>query len=315
LRRMTDELTIGFIGFGEAGFNIARGLRGAGAGQIFAYDINTDTPSLGEKIRQRAETSETMLLDSSEALTKASNILLSTVTANAAAVAAEQTVPFLEPRHIYADLNSVSPSLKRSIASRIDSTGARFVEAAIMAAVPPHGHLVPMLIGGPHAQAFVDFMAPYGMRLEIISDTVGAAAAVKMCRSIIVKGLEALVFECVLGADKYGATERVFASLDESFPGIGPGFGSAFRWSRLADYMVGRVVEHGARRAREMEEVAEALREACVEPIMAEAAARRQDWAARLNLLGHFGGEAPATYRDMLRALSEVAKEDCHVPK
>ena len=106
-----------------------------------------------------------------------------------------------------------------------------------------------------------------------------------MFRSIIVKGLEALLTECVLGASRYNADERVFASLAETFPAI--------NWKELADYMVGRVVVHGERRAREMEEVAATLREIDIEPIMAEAIVRRMDWSVELGLKQFFQGEAP----------------------
>src|SRR5262245_9869083 len=133
------------------------------------------------------------------------------------------------------------------------------------------------------------------MRFEVLPGKVGTAVAVKMCRSIVVKGLEALLFECVLGASQYGADERVFASLQESFPGVD--------WKKLADYMVGRVVVHGERRAREMEEVAETLRAIGVNPIMAEATARRQDWSAQMNLQAHFGPEGPKNYREVLEVL------------
>jgi 3-hydroxyisobutyrate dehydrogenase-like beta-hydroxyacid dehydrogenase len=156
-----------------------------------------------------------------------------------------------------------------------------------------------MLLGGRAAQAFADVMSPFGMRLDVLgSDTIGSAAAVKMCRSVVVKGLEALMCECVLAASQFDADEHVFASLNESFPGID--------WKKLADYMVGRVVVHGERRAREMEEVAETLRAIGVEPIMAEAAARRQDWSAQLDLRSRFGPEGPSTYRAVLDAITAV---------
>ncbi len=293
---MNDEVKIGFIGFGEAGFHIARGLRGAGLSHICAYDINARAPGLGEKIARRANEAEVPLLESNAELAASSDILLSTVTANRAAEAAEQTAPYLASRHIYADLNSVSPALKQSICQMVESRGARFVEAAIMSPVPRHGHATPMFLGGVHAREFMDLLSPYGMKLEAISERVGAASAVKMCRSVIVKGLEALMVECVLGAVPYGADERVFATLNESFPGID--------WKNLASYMIGRVVEHGERRAREMEEVAATLRSIGVEPIMTEAAARRQDWLAGLGLLEHFGGKPPDDYRVVAQAVA-----------
>jgi hypothetical protein len=294
---MINGSAIGFIGFGEAGFNIGNGLREAGVSRIFAYDINTHTTGLGEKIRQRADASNTRLLDSSRSLANSCDILLSTVTAAAAVEAAEQMAPFLEARHLYTDLNSVSPAIKRAIDAIVTSRSARFVEAAIMSPVPQHGHRVPVSLGGAHAQALVDLLAPYGMRFEVISDQVGAASAVKMCRSILVKGLEALLFECALAASRYGADERVFSSLDETFPGM--------NWGKLAGYTMSRVIEHGERRAREMDEVAETLRAVGVEPMMAEAASRRQEWGGRLNLLDQFGGKAPEDYREIVRAINE----------
>src|SRR4029077_8988554 len=134
---------------------------------------------------------------------------------------------------------------------------------------------------------------PFGMRMEIATGDIGTAAAVKMCRSIIVKGLEALMCECVLGAGRYGADQQVFASLQESFPGLD--------WKKLADYVVGRVVVHGERRARGMEEVAETLRSSGVDPIMTEATARFQDWSARMDLKSHFGPEGPSGYLEVLK--------------
>src|SRR5262245_24394440 len=298
---MKDEMRLGFIGFGEAGFHIARGLRGAGVSGIRAYDINARAPGLGEKIQRRAGEAEVALLESNAELAEASDILLSTVTANRSMEAAEQTAPFLTSRHIYADLNSVSPALKQSIGRTAESRGARFVEIAIMLPVPQRGHRVPMFLGGAHAQSLADLLSPYGMNLEVISEQIGAASATKMCRSVIVKGLEALLLECVLAAVPFGADERVFATLDETFPGID--------WKRLASYMIGRVVEHGERRAREMEEAAATLRSIGVEPVMAEATARRQDWLAGLGLLEHFGGKAPDDYRAVAQAVADLMRE------
>jgi len=297
---MTSTPKVGFVGFGEAGANIAKGLREAGINGLFAFDIKADDPQFGPTIRRRAAETQTILVDSSEELAASSDIILSTVTASEAGNAATQTAKFLKPHHLYADLNSISPALKQDIDRQVTATGAVFVEAAVMAPVPPYAQRVPMLLGGAGAARFAEALSPFGMRFEIVSETVGTAAAVKMCRSIIVKGLEALLFECVLGASRYGAEERVFASLAETFPGV--------NWHKLADYMIGRVVVHGERRAREMEEVAETLKAMGIEPIMAEATARRQDWSAELNLRSHFGPEGPKQYQEVLSIISNQVK-------
>src|SRR6185295_15627737 len=237
----------------------AGGLAAAGVERIVAFDIAASDPRLGPVIHDRARRASATIVESPAALARASEIVFSTVTSSSALDAANQNAACLEARHIYADLNSVSPALKQEIDRVVSASGARFVEVAVMAPVLPYGHRVPMLAGGPHAATFAERVTPLGMRCEVLAGAVGTAAAVKMCRSIVVKGLEALMCECVLGASRYDAGAHVFASLNESFPGID--------WQKLADYMVGRVVVHGERRAREMEEVAETLRAIGVEPI------------------------------------------------
>ena len=170
-----------------------------------------------------------------------------------------------------------------------------------MAPVSPYGHKVPMLLGGAAAKEFAERMRTFGMRMDVLDGAkIGSAAAVKMCRSVVVKGIEALLFECVMAATKFGADDMVFASLRETWPGID--------WKALADYTSGRVVVHGARRAREMEEVAETLRAIGIDPIMAEATASRQDWSATMDLKSHFGKDGPATYRQVVEVIEKLGR-------
>ena len=293
---MGQEFTIGFVGFGEAGFHLAKGLRTAGTIGMVAFDIHRDTAGRGETIRRRAAEAGVILVDSNAELARAAGVLLSVVTCDQASAAALQTAPHLQARHLYADLNSVSPAVKQSIAAIMQATPARFVEIAVMAPVPPYGQRVPMLAGGEAASELASMLNPLGMRIEVGSAEIGVAAATKMFRSIVIKGMEALITECVLAAGAYGAADHVFASLAETYPGID--------WPAMADYAIGRVVVHGERRAREMEEVAETLRALNLDPIMAEATARRMEWSARLGLKARFGGEPPASYRDLVDAVS-----------
>jgi 3-hydroxyisobutyrate dehydrogenase-like beta-hydroxyacid dehydrogenase len=292
----TKPPSIGFVGFGEAAYHIAKGLRESGIQSTVAYDLHADTPGRGKLIRQRAEDTETRLVPSNARLAGLADIVFSTVTANQALAAAEQTAAHLKPGQIYADLNSVSPGLKQALAGIIEAGGGRFVEVAVMAPVPPHNHKVPLLTGGAAAPDFADLMRPFGMRIETGVARVGAAAATKMCRSIMVKGIEALMTECVLSATHYGVDEKVLESLNETFPGMD--------WVKMASYLVGRVAVHGERRAREMEEVAGTVEEAGVEPIMVSAIVRRMDWSAELGLREAFGGKAPADYREFAAGVS-----------
>ena len=264
-------------------------MRSAGVSNISAFDINATSPTLGPLIQQRARESQTPLVSSPAELAASADILFSAVTASSALDAARQTVALPQvPSHLYRyqlhlpqaetrDRHAHSRHRSRFRRSGRDGSGASLSVIAFPCSWAAFG-----------AAALPIALSPFGMRFEIVSENVGTAVAVKMCRSIVVKGLEALLFECVMGASKYGAEDRVFASLQESFPGID--------WKKLANYVVGRVVVHGERRAREMEEVAETLRSSGVEPIMAEATARLQDWSARMDLKSHFGPEGPSSY-------------------
>ena len=221
------SFTLGFIGFGEAGSHIAKGLAQAGLTNLAAYDIHAFEPGpQGETIRERAAEAGVILVHSNAELAATATVLLSMVTANSAEEVAAQNAPHLGADHIYADLNSVSPGTKQRIDAIIRGVGARSVEVAVMAPVPPYLHKAPMLINGPAAPAFAELLAPYGMKFQVIDDKPGVAAATKMCRSVIVKGIESLVMESMLASTYYGADARVWASLDETFPGM--------NWKKLA---------------------------------------------------------------------------------
>lgn len=290
---------IGFIGFGEAARAIARGLRGAGAGPVLAYDLLLTRPDAAAPLAERAEAAGVELVDSPAALAARADVLFSAVVAGAAEAVGREVAPHLRPGQLFVDLNSTSPGVKRAVARTIETAGGRFVEAAVMAAVPPHGQRVPMLLCGEAAGELVERLAPYGMRLEVLGPDVGAASAVKMLRSVIIKGLEALLVECLLGAERYGAGDRVLASIEASFPGLD--------WTELAHYLLGRTALHAERRAHEMGEVAATLEELGIEPIMARAAAERLQRCANAHLQDAFD-EAPARYQDVIAALSRSAQ-------
>jgi len=290
-----EHARLGFLGFGEAGFHLARGLRRASAPPLVAFDIKATADSGDQRIRARAAETQTRLVDTPRALAQEAQVILSVVTAASAIDAARSMVGHLSREHFYTDLNSISPAAKRDIGETIASGNGRFVEGSIMAPVPGADHRVPILLNGPSASDLVHILSPFQMRLEVMNGTIGAAAAVKMCRSIVIKGLEALLLECTLAAGEYDATDRVYESLTETYPGM--------NWRQTADYMIGRVLEHGERRAHEMEEVARTLRDAGIEPIMAAATARRQDWEATLRRDGRLTGPRPTTAASLLKLL------------
>jgi len=261
---------IAFIGFGEAGQTISRGLGEEGVGGMRAYDLLFDQNLL----KKEASTLDVGVARDHVDAVRGADIVFLAVTASSSLDAARSCLPGLSAGQLLLDINSVSPQRKLETAKLVAPSGACYVDVAVMAPVAPYKHKVPLLVGGPGAREFMGRKDRLGLVAEFVSDEVGQACAVKMFRSIMVKGLEALMLESMLAASRYGVEDRVLASLQESFPG--------FDWERMSGYMIERIVSHGRRRAEEMREVAATLREIGLEPVMAEATARRHQWLADL---------------------------------
>jgi len=262
---------IALIGFGEVGSLFARELMATGRHNVASYDILFDAPQ-GAAMKERARGLKVEPSSTAAAAAKDALVVISAVTASAAADVARDAGGYLRPGQFFVDINSVSPETKRGDEVLVAKSGADYVEAAVMAPVAPYGIKVPMLLGGRRAAALADMLNPSGFRMTPMSETVGQASAVKMCRSVFIKGLEALAVEGLLAARHYGVEDKVIASLDETFPSVD--------WEKQAGYFVARVIEHGRRRAAEMRESAETVRAIGLEPLMTLAAARRQDWLA-----------------------------------
>jgi len=212
--------------------------------------------------------------DTLEEAVRGADLVISAVTASSAAGVAIGAAPFLRAGQIYLDINSVSPDTKLSIARSLGASPAMFVEAAVMAPVAPQRIKSPLLLGGAHAASAAERLGAIGMNVKPISERIGVASAIKMCRSIIIKGLEAITVESMFTARRYGAEKQVLESLAATYPGMG--------WDgALPDYLISRVGEHGKRRAAEMREAAQAVADAGLEPLTALATAQRQDWLAQ----------------------------------
>ena len=253
------------IGFGEVGGIFARDLSAGGAGAVRAWDT---APAARERA---AAAGRVVACDSAAEALAGADVVFVCVTAGSVldATRALRFAPGAAP--LVVDVNSVSPAVKSEAAGIVDAAGGRYVEAAVMASVPPKGLRTPMLLGGSHAGAFVAAMGPWSMDLSVFSPEIGRASSVKMCRSVMIKGLEALTTECMLAARHYGVEQEVLASLGDTLPHED--------WRKLARYVISRALIHGKRRAEEMREVARTVDEAGVEPLLSRAIAERQDWA------------------------------------
>jgi len=261
--------TLCFIGFGEAGGILGEELARRGL-QVKAWDILLLDPARHDAMRAKCAaagvTAATSLADG----LRDAQLVVSAVTASAAGEVAREAAALLKAGQCFMEINSISPDAKRANAATVQASGADYVEAAVMAPVPPQRLRVPMLLGGPKAEALATALRGLGLDATPVADRVGVASAIKMCRSVMIKGIESLTVECLLAARHYGAEDAVLKSLAATFPSMG--------WdARQPDYLISRVAEHGRRRAAEMREVAATVAAAGREPLMSRATAAAQD--------------------------------------
>lgn len=220
-------------------------------------------------------------------------LVISAVTADQAFPAACAAAASLASDAYFLDLNSVSPAVKQHAARVIHDVGGRYIEAAVMSAFPGRRLTAPLNLGGPHAHGFAPIARAMGLsNVTVFSNVLGVASAAKMCRSIIVKGMEALLLESMLTARHFGVEQAVLDSLADLLP--------AADWRALSQYMISRALLHGRRRAEEMSEAAATTASAGLEPLMGTAIAQRQAWAAEVG--GHAAHES---LQRMLDALVE----------
>lgn len=262
--------TIAIIGFGEAGGILGAELAKRGTA-VRTYDLLLDDPAQRAAMCARAAAANVEIAVTHGAAARGAELVISSVTAASAGDVAKTLAPHLAKGQLFLDINSVSPEVKRANARLVESAGADYVEAAVMAAVPPKRLKVPMILGGRRAREVSAALNAMGFDTTAVADAIGVASAIKMCRSVMIKGLEALTVECLLGARRYGAEKEVLASLAGTFPSMG--------WDKdLPNYLVSRVAEHGRRRAAEMREVAATLTDGGIEPRMSANTAELHDW-------------------------------------
>jgi 3-hydroxyisobutyrate dehydrogenase-like beta-hydroxyacid dehydrogenase len=264
---------LAFIGFGEVGQTFARQLLAKGGVGIAAYDLLFDRPDAGPaRIAQAKAIGVRAAADAADAGRDA-RVVISAVTAAAAGEVAAAAVRYLRQGQIYLDVNSASPRTKQTAAKAVEASGARYVEGAVMAAVAGPGLAVPILAGGPAAAEAAHILNGLGMNLTAVATEVGRASATKLARSIVMKGIEAILAESLAAARHWNVESEVLASLSHTYPGID--------WPDLARRCAERVARHGRRRAEEMLEAGDMLREMGLDPALCAAIAAVQVRGAR----------------------------------
>lgn len=262
---MSSNLSL--IGFGEAGSTFAR----AGDWAARVYDLKTDGPARAEMLARYEEAGVTGADSTAEAV-RGADAVFSVVTADQALAVARAAAPAFPQDAFYFDMNSVAPDAKRAAAAVIDASGGRYVDVAVMAPVNPARMAVPLLVSGPYAEAGAALLADAGFtKVRVVGTEVGRASTIKMLRSVIFKGMEALTAECVLACDRAGVLDEVLGSLGAE-------------WPALADYRLDRMMVHGVRRAAEMEESAKTLEALGIDPLMTRGTIARQRQIGSLNI-------------------------------
>jgi 3-hydroxyisobutyrate dehydrogenase-like beta-hydroxyacid dehydrogenase len=279
MRSRPKEWTVGLVGYGEVGRILAEDLRRLRMA-VNAYDVKLGTPD-GAAMQVHAEQRGVGLKPSHAALASSADLVISAVTASQTVAVAAACAPGMRRDAFFLDFNSASPNAKRTACDAITSAGARYVEGAVMTSMPPYRQRVPLLLGGTHAAVLAPLLNDIGFASKMASDQIGVASAVKMCRSVMIKGLEAMVIESFTAARAYGVEDALLASLLETFPGID--------WEKQGAYFFQRVIEHGRRRAEEMQESARTVADAGLTPFSAYGTAQRQAWIGDMADAGIFG--------------------------
>lgn len=294
------KTNIALIGFGEAASAFVSGWKSIAGLFVSAFDIKTDSCETNEADDQWAAYELAGVAGCStlaESLENA-DVVFSLVTADRALNAAEQAAKTLRSAALYLDCNSCAPSTKKRSSRIITEAGGRYVDVAVMAPVFPKLHKTPLLISGDAMVEATSVFADLQMDATIIEGGVGTSSSVKMIRSIMMKGLEALFSECILAGRRAGVDEKVIASLDLTYPGFG--------FADKSAYMFERMMVHGERRAAEMREVALTIAELGLAPDMAEATVK---WQQRIGELRASAGENEYGVRaDILLAALEKTK-------
>ncbi|MDF2592500.1 MAG: phosphogluconate dehydrogenase [Clostridia bacterium] len=240
-----------FIGFGEASYHIAKGLKSEGLGEICAYDAFWDHPEKGQLIRKRAEEAGIVLIPTMEEAIVSSKYIMSATSAKIAVSIAQSVFPYMRKGQVFVDINAASPMAMKEIDKLLRKEGVLFCDAAVMGVVPTDGHKVPMLLSGDGALSFENEFSKYGMKLTDLNAVAGGSSAIKMFRSIFMKGLTQLMIESLSASAKFGVLDTIVESLSGSIQNK--------TIVDLANQLLPRTVVHAERRVSEMKEVISTL--------------------------------------------------------
>jgi len=294
-------MNIGFIGFGEAAFNIAQGLYGEGIQGIKAHDAMQNHEVMGKLVHKRAEEAHVTLVDDSKDLVDWADVVFAAVPSTFTMGVCDEIKGHLRKGQLYVDVSASTPATKQAIWEKIKNTGVLFADAAMLGSLPKKKHQVPITASGNGAAAFKETMTPYHMDITLAGEKAGSASAIKLVRSIFMKGIASLMIEMLEGAHAYGVADEVVNSLSKSLDG------TPFV-SHLNRLVTGTGV-HAKRRGHELEGSIDLLKDAGVEPLMTTAAKASHEMLVPFDFAEKFVDAAPTKWEQIVDPLLEEAEK------
>lgn len=290
-------MKIGFIGFGGAAYGLAKGLRQEGLTEMYYFDSLWETVPNSDVILRHATETGTIFRKSIKALIGEVEIVFSCVTGSVALSVARQASLYLEKHHLFVDVNTASPKTMETVGDVIKESGADFADVAMLGGIPAFLHRVPSLASGNGAGRFKTAMDPYGMDITCVGEVPGQASAIKMFRSVFMKGFLALLIEMLNGTHRYGVDSVVLDSIARTM--------EKKSFLETVRMQMAKGVINAERMSHEMEEVVETYAEMGIPSVMSLATREKLKWCSRMELADHFGGDMPDSLNEILDAMDE----------
>lgn len=288
-------MNIGFIGYGEAAFNISLGLGQEGLSGIRATDAMMDHPVMGVQVHDRAKQAGVALVSSAAEVAQWADVLFAAVPSSFTLDVCREVKDCLRPRQLYIDVSASTPATKEAIWDLIGGTGVLFVDAAMLGSLPKDKHQVPITASGNGASKFQEVMAPHGMKITLAGEKAGAASAIKLVRSIFMKGIASLMIEMLQAADAYGVSDEVVSSISKSMDGI--------PFTSHLDRLVTGSALHCTRRAAELKGSIAMLSEAELSPEMTTAAKHRLEALEPYEFAKKYVEKKPGGWQEIIQAI------------
>jgi 3-hydroxyisobutyrate dehydrogenase-like beta-hydroxyacid dehydrogenase len=293
-------MKIGFIGFGGAAYGLTKGLKQEGLEDIYFFDSLWEAQPHGDIILGHAEETGAVFKESIQVLIQESDIIISCVTGSVALAVADKAAPWLEPRHLFVDVNTASPKTMEAVGDVIEKTGAAFADVAMLGAIPAFLHRVPCLASGNGAKRFNSIMQPHGMDITCVGEFPGQASAIKMFRSVFMKGFLALLMEMLNGTHKYQVDSIVLDSIAKTM--------EKKSFLETVHLQMAKGVISAEQMSHEMEAVMDTYKEMGLNPVMSSATREKLKWCSQMKLDEHFGGKMPDSLDEILDIMENKAK-------